>query len=246
MANVSEKYLWIAFFIVVIAVAAYFRFYNQSAISLSVTAAAQPSGTVYYPFQLIKVPITISNTGSVPLDGFGFGLYVNGNIISTYSVTLPAGKNTTLYYNFTPPSNGTYTIQLVGDPSMLYNIANRQEAQVSTKVHITSAQAPQPYLSLDSNALLGADNYQMTPLGYLIGTYLYTNFTAPQFILTPSPEVNNLVYPVIDVYSKYIDDIALAHGKYYNYSIVSLWIKGALAPDAVGEAAIGKGLNVTQ
>ncbi len=240
---VREAYIWIAFIIIVVAVAAYFRFYYQPALSLVVGMSA---GSVHaYPYQEIKIPIVINNTGSADINNMSFGLYISGNISRVYKADLPAGKQALVYYNFSPVSSGIYNISFVADPGRLYAISDRQEASNSISIDVMPADRADPYSLLNMTGALGADQFNISAPGYEIATYLYNNFSADKLELTGSPVVNAFLYPMLDVYSHYISHVAVAHAYYNRSSASSMWIQGYLMPSSLYEAAIGKGLNAT-
>lgn len=241
MAMVKERYIWAAFFLVVIAMAVYFRFYNQPSMAISVSMQRASTGAVY-PYEAVPIRIILSNNGSSAISNLTFGLYINGNVSTIYKASIPAGKQTSVLYNYTPSSSGVYEISMVADPGRLYNIADRQAAQANTTVDVNQQEAAQPYLSLPPGAS-GKDTFRLGLSGYE-ASIIYDNFT-PYFYLTRSSAINNFIYPVIDVYSQYINSIAVSHGYYKNYSVASIWLSGYLSQNAIAEAAIGKGLNVS-
>lgn len=244
MAKIKEMYLWIIFAVLVVAAALYFRFYYQPQLSISVDMPAQAASI--YPYEQGMIPIVISNTGSATFNNMTFGLYVNGNTTKIYKASIPAGKQATVYYNYTPTVSGTYVISMVADPSNLYNIANRQSARGSTQVTVLQTQAADPASSFNSTGLLGENVYNMTPGGFEVGTYLLNNFTARQFELTNSSQANGFIYPALDVFAPYINQIAVAHAFYNGTYLASVWIQGYLSVQAMREAALGKGLNYTE
>lgn len=240
---VREAYVWAAFIVIVIAVAAYFRFYYQPTLSMAV---GMPPGPVsVYPYQELRIPIVINNTGAAGIYNMSFGLYTDGNISMVYKADIPAGKRATVYYNFTPTESGAYNISFVADPGRLYDISDRQFARSSIDVNVMQADRADPYSLINPAGMLGADQFNLSASGYEIATYLYNNFSADKLELTGSPLVNSFVYPMLDVYAKYIEHIAIAHA-YYNGSYeASMWLQGYLLPSAFYEAAIGKNLNAT-
>ena len=59
MAEIKEKYLWGAFIFLVIIGSLYLRYYYQPQISISVKIL--PTKSVY-PYQIVPIPISITNT----------------------------------------------------------------------------------------------------------------------------------------------------------------------------------------
>lgn len=238
-----EVYVWIAFFLVVIAVASYFRFLYQPPMSLGVHIA--PASRQLYPYQLVQVPITVVNTGSAPISNMPFGLYLNKNISTVYKATIPAGKQVLIYFNFTPRTAGTYNITFIADPNMLYNVLDRGSAQNSTDIIVHSAARAEPFVYFPQNGIIGEDRFNMTPEGYGISQLLHYNYSVGILALTGSGQVNGFFYPTFGVYNNYIRDIAVSHAYYDNYSLADVWIKGYLNSNAIKEAALGQGLNVS-
>ena len=241
MAEIKEKYLWGAFILLVIIGSLYLRYYYQPQISISVKML--PASPVY-PYQIVSIPISITNTGGSTINNISMGVYVNGNITQTYKAYLPAGKQALVYYNFTPKTANPYSISVVMDPSKLYNIPDRQAAQNSTEITPRVPQKPAPYSDFPANPPGGQDIFYMNPRGY-IATLYFDNFTK-YFYLTGSNQANNFLYPALDVFSSYINQLAVSHAYYSNYSLTSIWVNGYVTPAAFDAAAEGKGINVTK
>lgn len=250
MMQIKERYLWAAFIVVVIALSLFFRYYYQTPLSINVSLGSV-SGTKY-PLQEVTIPITMSNPGSATINNLSVGLYTNGNTTRVYRVYLPAGKQATVYYNFTPSTSGTYTISVVADPSKLYDIVNRQLAQSSTTLTISPAEKPAPYANFPANAV-GQDMFYMNPRGFIASLY-FDNFTVSNYldlinpVVPGSEQVNNFLYPALDVFTSYqeINQMVVSHAYYSNYSLASIWISGYISPFAFDTAATGKGINFTQ
>ena len=155
---------------------------------------------------------------------------------------MPVGKRATIPYNFTPTSSGSYEISVVVDPNKLYDITDRQSAQSSTTVLVSSTERAAPYSNFPTNAA-DQDTFLMNPKGYATTLY-FDNFTK-YFYLTNSNQVNNLLYPFLDIFASYINRIAVSHAYYFNYSLTSMWINGYISPSSIDVAAAGKGINVT-
>ncbi|MHB1829935.1 MAG: CARDB domain-containing protein [Candidatus Micrarchaeaceae archaeon] len=243
MKQIKERYMWAAFFIVVIALSLYFRIYYQAPISLNISMPSYAS-TQIYPYQLVSIPITISNTGSSSFSNLTFGLYINGNVSTVYKASIPESKQVTMHFNFTPKTTGNYIISFVADPSKLYNIINRRSSRANTTIMVSPQQAAEPYIHFNKGAQ-GADTFELNPIGYAVSTFLVNNFSATRFSLTTSTNVDNFIYPAVDVYMSYIKKIAVAHAYYANYSLASIWLSGYITPDSLDQVAIGKGINVT-
>ena len=243
MKQIKERYLWAAFFIAVIVISLYFRLYYQAPISLNISMPSYNT-TKVYPYQQVSIPITISNTGSSSFSNLTFGLYINGNVSTVYKASIPGSKQALMHFNFTPKSAGTYKISFIADPSKLYNIINRRTARANTTITVSPQQAAAPYANFNKGAL-GVDTFELSPLGFAVSTFLVNNFSTTRFSLTTSTNVDNFIYPAVDVYMPYIKKIAVAHAYYTNYSLASIWISGYINPDSLDQVAIGKGINVT-
>lgn len=244
MPRIKEIYLWIIFFVLVIAGAVYLRYYYQPSLSVSLSFTNHTTGT-FYPYEQVSNPIAVENTGSSGISNLSFGLYINNNITRTYRISIPAGKTAIVNFNFTPTSSGSYNVKMIADPDMLYNIEDRGAAQTSWDVNVSAAQKPETYTLFPSNGLVGEDSYNMTTRGYALSIFLFNNTGSNQFGLTPSQQLNSLIYPTIDVYYNYIQGISIAHAYYKTHILVSMWVSGYLSPYALATVAIGKGFNVT-
>lgn len=241
MVEIKEKYIWAVFIVAVIIGALYLRYYYQPQISILVKIA--PTSAVY-PYQTMKIPISLTNTGGSVINNISIGVYVNGNITQTYKAYIPAGKQATVYYNFTPKSNTAYSLSVVVDPSKLYDITDRQAAQNTTEITTLALQKAAPYSLFPPNPKGGQDVFYMNPRGY-IATLYFDNFTK-YFYLTGSNQANNFLYPALDVFSSYINEMVVAHAYYSNYSLASIWVNGYTTPAAFDAAAEGKGINTTK
>ena len=204
---VREAYLWVAFVIIIAIIASYFRFYYKPGISinLSIGHRLKPS---MYPYQELSIPIVITNTGNGPFSNLPLGLYINGVDSRVYKASIPAGKEATLYFNYTPTRNGTYNITIIADPGRLYDINDRQNARAGAVIDVLKPENADPYAAVSANGLLGADSFNMSASGYEVSSYLYGNFSADKLELTGSQKVNDLIYPALDVYAPYIEQIA--------------------------------------
>lgn len=243
MAKVKEIYLWIILFAAIAIGSVYFRYYYQPQLSLNVSFAN--STTSVYPYQQAGMHVVVRNTGASTISNMSLGLYVNGNITRTYRITIPGGENASMSFNLTPAYSGTYNITVIADPSKLYYINNRNSSRASEFVDVMPADTANPGASFTSNGLVSEDIYRMSTSGYGFTLFLANDTGAQEFLLTPFQNLNNLLYPTLDVYYSYVKDIAVGHAYYKNYSMVSVWLKGYLTPNAIATVAVGKGLNVS-
>ena len=128
----DEIYVWIAIVVAIVSVAVYLRILYQPPISLSLSSSAILPSRLY-PFEVVKLPVTVSNTGSIGIENLGIGIFVNGRLDSIYRVTLPPGKQVSFAYNFSAISPGNYSIEIIADPAKLYPISDRSAAKLSFK-----------------------------------------------------------------------------------------------------------------
>ena len=150
----KEFYFWAMFFIAVAAAAIYFRYYYQPAIGVSVAFSANQSsfGSVY-PFSELRLPVKVSNVGSAAFRNLSVSILVNGNLSSVYLVTMPPGKEATIYYNFTPEGSGAYNISAVADLGKVYNVQNRDSAKSTIRIFVEEPEAPRPYAVIPPGAV---------------------------------------------------------------------------------------------
>ena len=241
MSQIKERYIWAAFIVVIIIGALYFRYFYQPSYSISVNVAA-PSGKAY-SFQSIPISISVSNNGSATIDNISFGLYINGNTTRIYKAYIPAGKQATVTYNFTPANSGAYKFSVVVDPSNLYNIADRSAAQGSATLTVSPTEKATPYSNFPNGAE-SQDISLMKPQGY-VATLYFVNFTK-DFLITGSVQANNFLYPTLDVLASYINNITISHAYYPGHNLTSVWISGYINANTIDAAAQGQGINISQ
>lgn len=241
----KEVYLWIAFFIIVIAAALYYRYYYSAQINLSLSFGQNAISSVY-PYQEAVIPVTILNNGSTGVSGMELGIEQNGNLTTIYKIYIPAGKEDTFDFNFTPTTNGTYAFTAVIDPDKLYNIADRQSTQSTFVLHVNATEAPEAYAELPSSGLVSGNLTQSSAIGLVASTYMFYNYSVDKLAVSRVFGLNAFLYPlfsVIDPYLKYVDT---ANGAYKNGNeVYSIWLKGALTPGIIFVGAEGKGLPVS-
>ena len=63
----DEIYVWIAIVVAIVSVAVYLRILYQPPISLSLSSSAILPSRLY-PFEVVKLPVTVSNTGSIGIE----------------------------------------------------------------------------------------------------------------------------------------------------------------------------------
>ncbi|MDE1860244.1 MAG: hypothetical protein KGH72_00835 [Candidatus Micrarchaeota archaeon] len=240
----KEIYVWIVFFLVVVLAAVYIRYFYQPATSLTVTLGAPQPNNVY-PYEKISVPVTVLNTGSSAIENLDIGIGINGNVTTIYKVSIPAGKQDTFSWNYTPTSAGTYRIYTVVDPSMLYNIVDRSGINANEVLNVQSQQAPMAYSMLPRSGMLAGNITQMTGVGLVASTYIYFNYSLNKVGIARVYGLKGFLYPLLNILAPYITNVDEADAAYANYSVYSVWIKGYIAPSAIYTGALGKSLNAT-
>ena len=240
----KEVYLWVAFFIILIVAVVYLRYYYQPGIALTVTLSNSSLSNVY-PYQKVIVPITVVNTGSVAVENLNIGIALDGNVTTVYKVTIPAGKQDTFYWNYTPTAAGSYHITSVVDPGKLYNIVDRSALASNILVVVNNAEAAEAYNLLPRNGIKAGNITQMSPSGYVASSYLFFNYSLNKVALTELYGPKTFLFPVLDTLEPYVTYIDTANGAYKNYSVYSIWLKGYLTPAAISSFAVGKSLNIS-
>lgn len=238
----KETYLWIALFAVVAAGALYYRLFYQPTLMVHIGTPQNYTVPTVYTYQRLQIPVQVNNIGSSQIRNVSLGFVLNGNTTTIYSVTLPAGKQLTLYFNYSPTSSGAYNFTAVIDPDRLYNIGNRQSAEFSTTFNVLQAENATPYESLPRFASM-YDSYDMGEQGALVSALLANNYSVSKVALTKSSALNDFLTPMIYVAGKYINEISGAYGTYSNGGVYSIWIKGYLSPNIITTLAQGKALN---
>ena len=236
----KEIYFWALFFIAVAAAAVYIRYYYQPAIGVSVTFAVNPSslGKVYQ-FQELRLPVNVSNIGSVAFKNLSVSILINGNLSSVYLVTMPPGKEATLYYNFTPENAGMYNISAVADLGKVYNVQNRQKAISTIGIYVNAPEQAAAYALLPPGAL-NFSSAQGSIAGLMAAEYMSSAYGVGIPGMFSAPFVSRL----INITANYIRNVSLADTYYANGSrAYSLWISGFLNPSVIGIAANASGLS---
>lgn len=242
----GEIYLWIVFFVVVLAVAFYLRFYSSGQIGLVTGFAGNAlSYQNVYPYQRVVVIAYINNTGSVAISDLGVEELINGNIVNAYGVTVPSGKVASIPINYTPVQNGTYNITVIADPNKLYNIGDRKSASASVSLVVNEPQMPDAYTLLPPGNTTGNGDINLNTVGFLYYSYLSSGYNLTQFNITGMPGLNGFLTPLIDVVGAYVDNISVAHAEYSNgSSVYAIWLRGYLLPDLIAVGAEGRNLTM--
>jgi len=240
----KEAYVWILLIAVIFSVAIYFRFFYQPAIGISVSINSNSAGRTVYPYQNIQLPLSVANTGSNPIKNLSIGIELNGNLTKLYKVTLPAGKQTAIPFNYTPTSPGTYIFRAVADPGKLYNIADRAKAESNSTVIVNREDNATPYLLLPALNMTSSRSISIRGGGYVVDSYIYSRYNLSNFSLTGNVAVNNFITPLLDLASSYIANVSVADARYSdNSGVYSIWVRGYATPEIVPTAESAKGLN---
>ncbi|MDE1823316.1 MAG: hypothetical protein KGI00_00675 [Candidatus Micrarchaeota archaeon] len=237
----KEKYLWIALFVVIAAGALYYRLFYQPTLLIKVGAPQNYTAQQVYPYQKLQLPVIVTNQGSSAIRNITVGFVLNGNTTTIYSVTLPPGKQLTLYFNYSPTSSGTYSFTAIVDPDKLYNIGNRASTVYSTSFIVVPAENATPYTELPRFGNL-YDSYDMNSQGALLSSLLSSNYSVSKVSFSRSFTLNSFLTPMVYVAGRYIQEIRGAYGSYSDGAVYSIWVRGYVAPGIVKTLADGKSL----
>ncbi|MGC8547689.1 MAG: CARDB domain-containing protein [Candidatus Micrarchaeia archaeon] len=243
----NEIYFWILAIIAIIGIALAIRFLYQPMISIRLSTN---TGLIHaYPYQTIEVPITVFNNGNAAIKNMSIGIYVNNTFNMLYHITLPAGKELTILYNYTPAYPGTYTIQAVADPGRLYNIADRATAQTSTTAYVSPAENATPYSLLPAGNIVNQSVIKLDSGAYVFASYLNSTYGL-KMGLTPNSRINSFLNAVLGYVIYYIREIASASAQYKNGSqAYAIWLQGYVSPNMTNTAAVITGMkseNITR
>jgi hypothetical protein len=239
----NEVYVWMLIIVAIVSVALYARYFYQPAVSIALAMNANVPSQ-FYPYQKATVNIDVFNNGSSVISNMSIGIVVNENLTTLYKVTLPVGKQTSLSYNYSPLTPGTYAIKAVADPGRLYNIADRDRSQASVQITVLGAQNATPGDMLPPRNAIALHAENLTRGGYLLSTYLYDQYNVSNIGISDNGYLNGFLTPVLNLTSYYIKNISITNADYENgTSAQSIWIKGYLAPNIFSVAASASGLR---
>lgn len=240
-----EVYVWALIIIAILAVAFYLRLFYQPEINIALGISGN-NPTQFYPFQKATFVINAHNNGSSAISNMSLAVSVNGNTMMLYKITLPAGKQTTISYNYSPASSGQYVISVVADPSRLYNLVDRSKSQADTDFSVMQPQNASPSATLPNQNFTAFQETNLTSGGYIISTHIADQYNVSRLALTYSPQLNNFLMRVLNLTTSYVRNLSLAQVRYVNGSeAYSLWIRGYIVPSIFGDAATGLGLSTT-
>jgi CARDB len=239
-----EIYFWMLLIVVIAGAALYFRYFYQQAISMVLRMNGTAAGSVSYPYQNVPLPISVYNNGGGAITNVSVGLFVNGNLTTLYKVTLPAGKQTVIPFNYTPIKPGTYNVSAVADPSRLYDISDRANTTTGATLVIMRPANATPYEQLPSNGLVSREDLNMSNSGYAVDSYLYDTYNTSAFALVGNPQIDNFVEPVLNLTAGYINNIRASTAKYGNGDrAYSIWLSSYVRPNIFAAAAVGRGMK---
>ncbi|MCL5100549.1 MAG: hypothetical protein M1122_01155 [Candidatus Marsarchaeota archaeon] len=237
-----EMYLWIVFIAAIAVAVVYSRFIYKPEVVMSLRFTSTPSNIFVY--QNVVLPINVSNIGSIQIINMSVGIFVNNTLSGIYHVSLPRNTSATLNFSYTPKLPGKYNVTVMADPNNLYNLGNRKSASDTFILVANPVETPAAYSLLPDGPIVSR-SMVMTNLGYVASSYLLNNYSMTQLGLSNISVANSLFYPLLNLTTPYLSDVAVASARYNNASALSLWISGYLKPNIVDVAAEGKGINFT-
>ncbi len=239
----NEIYFWVAVVVIVAIAALLFRYLYQPSIDIGIGVHGSIPAHLY-PYQKVVLSILAANNGTAAIENMSLGVFVNGNLSTLYKVTLPAGKQTTIYYNYSPTEPGAYNILVEADPAKVYDIADRQSSFGSISFSANASTPAAPWVILPGNYTYSSGRF-LSAGGYAISGYIYDNYGASRFDALPTGQAGTFIEPVLNLTYNYIKNMSIAEAQYGNYSAYSLWLKGYLAPGIFAVAARGANLTAT-
>ena len=238
----KEIYYWIIFAVVIVAGALLIRSYYKAQMNVSISFSPETPSTAYV-YQKVSLPLVVVNNGTAVKD-FEIGILLDGNLTGVYNVTLAGGKETQIDLTHTFTAPGEYNLTAVGDPAKLYNLADRSKATGSFVVDVLGASKADPASLLPKNAtyLYSAN---LDPLGYVVTSYLYQNYSLVQFALSDIPSVNSFLSPLLHLTSGYTENFSYAGADYKKGKAYSLWFSGYVSPAIIAVGAQTVNLTTT-
>ena len=204
----------------------------SSTYSISVTMTANVPANAY-PFETAYFRADVNNTGTGTAASVPFLIYLNGNPIGSYKVTLPGGKGGVVAWNYTFPYNGTYQFQAIVDPGHLFRISNRSSTHAAITVNVSPAQPPLPYTAIPNGNITSTHSFAILRNGSAAITAVALDYNVSI--------LNNMLGPAHSVMLRTLQDLSgtinLVKGAiaYYpsNQIAYTAWLQGTLNPSLV-------------
>jgi len=227
----SSIAIWLYAIAIIIAVAIIYVSYSfTQAGSYSVKVEFSPvnyhANTTMYPFNTLSAKLTVINIGTSKLSKLPMLVYVNGNKLHSYVITLPPKSEVNLSISYTFNNSGNYTFEAVADPANLLNLKNRDLSHQSFAVPVAVPEKPDLYVSIPNLNITSTKEFTLYPKGIAFSSIEALNYNISYF--------KNLFGPAYPAVGNSITDLALLvhimNGVYANYSsgarISSLWMNG--------------------
>ena len=230
-----KSILTYAVIVVVIAVAVAYVLSAQlnGAYSINVTLRANVPASPY-PYQTGYFRVDINNTGSGTATSIPLLIYLNGNPIGSYKVTLPPGKGGAVAWNYTFQYNGTYQFQAIADPGHVFRISNRSASQGSISVAVKTPQIPQIYSSIPNGNITYTQSFTLLQNGSVATSAMALGYNTSVLYGIIGPARSVMLRTLQDL----SDTIHLVQGAaaYYpgNQIAYTAWVQGTINPALVG------------
>ncbi len=238
-------YIIILVSLLIVGAGVYIHFFYVPAISVSVSFAGQKNVTLF-TFEPLSFPIIVNNTGSAAVRGMGMAIDVNGQLNSYYNLTIPAGKEATLYFNTTLVQPGEYNISAVADPGRLYNIMYRNAAQDRMRVDVIGPAAPSPGAMVPLRNATSVFFMNSTYGGLAIMDFIDSGYALNLSGSVPIVGDARVLMPLLNISGAGISRISAAYSYFGNgSSVYALWISGPAKILELNRTESLLGLNVS-
>ncbi len=187
------------------------------------------AGAVLYPYNNFDFKVMVKNTGAAISD-LPLSVYLNGSVIDSYKVNMPANSNATINESYTFTTNGTFVINAVADPADVLDIADRPAASSSINVTVSAPEAPNLYKFIPNNGTRSTQSFTLSSKGIAFAAVLGRDYNLSAFapLLGPAAAVTSTA--LIDLVAAGV--VNLANGAYSSYSngtaAYALWMQGSL------------------
>lgn len=196
-------------------------------------ALSQLGSNLTYPYQTIYYSANITNKGSGQINKLLVSFYLNGVQQSSQSVSIPAGQSISIKKNYTYPSPGPYSLDVVTDPGHIINVVDRASTQNAITTNVSRPELPDVYSSIPNANISNTQSFTLGESG-IIGA----SAMAQRYNLTI---VNRLFGPGESVSAKIFENIypftANVYGTWAQYNDNSIaytaWMQGTINPSIV-------------